>query len=70
MLLPGLFKVSVFFENLLYTLPSFSAGVGMYLIHARFGMSRVIALGCVAGLVLIAPTGHLMVIFPIPVLTL
>ena len=51
--------------NFLVVVPSFCAGVAMFLIHARFGMSRIIALVCLAGLVLIAPTGYLMVFFPI-----
>ena len=49
----------------LFTVPSFCAGVAMFLIHARFGMSRIIALVCLAGLVLVAPTGYLVVLFPI-----
>jgi peptidoglycan/LPS O-acetylase OafA/YrhL len=51
--------------NLLYCLPSFCMGVAMYFVHARFGMSRAIAFGCLAGLLLVAPTGQLMVVFPI-----
>ena len=51
--------------NLFYTVPSFCAGVAMYLIHEKFGMSRAIALGCLAGLLLAVPTGHLLVVFPI-----
>jgi peptidoglycan/LPS O-acetylase OafA/YrhL len=51
--------------NLFYTVPSFCAGVAMYFIHAKFGLSGRIALGCVIGLVLFAPTGHLMVVSPI-----
>jgi peptidoglycan/LPS O-acetylase OafA/YrhL len=51
--------------NLLYTLPSFCAGVAMYFIHARFGLSRNIALSCLVGLGLIAPTGQLIILFPL-----
>ena len=51
--------------NLLYTLPSFCAGVAMYFIHARLGLSRNIALSCLVGLGLIAPTGQLIILFPL-----
>jgi peptidoglycan/LPS O-acetylase OafA/YrhL len=51
--------------NLMYTIPSFCAGVAMYFIHAKFGLSRRIALGCCGGLLLFAPTGYLMVVSPI-----
>jgi peptidoglycan/LPS O-acetylase OafA/YrhL len=51
--------------GLFYVGPSFCAGVSMYFIHAKFGLSRRIALGCLIGLVLFAPTGHLMVVSPI-----
>jgi peptidoglycan/LPS O-acetylase OafA/YrhL len=51
--------------NMLYCLPSFCTGVAMYFVHAKFGMSRAIALGCLAGLLLVAPTGQLMFLFPI-----
>ena len=51
--------------NLLYTFPSFCAGVAVYFIHTRFWLSRSIALGCVVGLLLSAPTGHFMVVSPI-----
>jgi peptidoglycan/LPS O-acetylase OafA/YrhL len=36
----------------------------MYFIHAKFGVSRRIALGCVIGFLLMLPTGHLMVVSP------
>lgn len=69
----ALFSLSVMIElpigdatiNLLYCLPSFCLGVAMYFVHAKFGMSRAIALGCLAALLLVAPTGQLMVLFPI-----
>ena len=51
--------------NLFYTVPSFCAGVAMYFIHAKYCLSRRIALGCVIGLLLFAPTGHLIVVSPI-----
>lgn len=51
--------------NLIYTLPSFCAGVGMYFINAKFGLSGRIALGCVVGLLLFAPSGYLLVVSPI-----
>jgi peptidoglycan/LPS O-acetylase OafA/YrhL len=50
--------------NLLYTLPSFCAGVAMYFIHARFGLSRNIALLCGVGLAIVIPSGHLIFYFP------
>ncbi len=51
--------------NLLYTLPSFFAGVTMYFIHTRFGLSRNIALLSLVGLALVAPTGQLIILFPL-----
>jgi peptidoglycan/LPS O-acetylase OafA/YrhL len=51
--------------NLIYTVPSFCAGVAMYFIHTKYGLSRTIALGCVAGLLMVAPTGGLLVMSPI-----
>ena len=49
--------VSEVWMDLIYTIPSFCAGVAMYFIHAKYGLSRKIALGCVAGLLMVAPTG-------------
>ena len=51
--------------NLLYTLPSFFAGVTMYFIHIRFGLSRNIAFLYLVGLALVAPTGQLIILFPL-----
>jgi peptidoglycan/LPS O-acetylase OafA/YrhL len=51
--------------NLIYTVPSFCAGVVMYFIHAKYGLSRTIALACAAGLLVVAPTGGLIVMSPI-----
>jgi peptidoglycan/LPS O-acetylase OafA/YrhL len=78
-LLFGLFVVSMFLAlslvvnlpvgdvgiNLLYTVPSFCAGAAIELIHTKYRLSGTIALGCLCGLILVAPTGYLMVLFPI-----
>jgi peptidoglycan/LPS O-acetylase OafA/YrhL len=58
-------SVSGLHLNLLYTTPSFFAGVAMYLINERYGLSLKIALACLVAFVLIIPTGYLMVLFPI-----
>ena len=50
--------------NLFYTVPSFCAGVAMYFIHTKLRFSRVVALGCLGGMLLLAPTGYLLVVFP------
>lgn len=69
----GLLALSLVFDlhlsdvtiNLSYTVPSFCAGVAMYFVHAKYGLSRKIALGFLASIALVAPTGHLMVLSPI-----
>jgi peptidoglycan/LPS O-acetylase OafA/YrhL len=63
--LDGKFFISHAVLNLLYTLPSFCAGVAMYFIHFRFGISRNIALLCLLGLGLAVPTGYLIILFPL-----
>jgi peptidoglycan/LPS O-acetylase OafA/YrhL len=56
--------VSVAVTNLFYTVPSFFAGVAMYFIHAKYGLSRTLALGSLVGLLLVAPTGYLLIVSP------
>jgi peptidoglycan/LPS O-acetylase OafA/YrhL len=51
--------------NLVYTVPSFAAGVVMYFVHLRYGISKAFAFACCGALFLAAPTGLLMVLFPI-----
>ena len=64
-LLSGWLPLSGVSENLLYTVPSFCAGVAMYLLHGRFKLSRNVAIGFAIVLLLAAPTGWLLVLFPI-----
>jgi peptidoglycan/LPS O-acetylase OafA/YrhL len=52
-------------SNLIYTLPSFCAGIAIYLINTKFTLSRTVAIGFGIGVLLVAPTGQLMVLFPI-----
>jgi peptidoglycan/LPS O-acetylase OafA/YrhL len=69
----GLLAISLVFKlplsdvstNLIYTVPSFSAGVAMHLIHTKYGLSKGIAIGSLIVLLFIIPTGQLMVLFPI-----
>jgi peptidoglycan/LPS O-acetylase OafA/YrhL len=63
--LSGWLPVSSVSGNLLYTVPSFCAGVAMYLVHERFKLSRNIAVGFAVTVLLAAPTGWLPVLFPI-----
>jgi peptidoglycan/LPS O-acetylase OafA/YrhL len=63
--LSGWLPLSSVCENLLYTVPSFCAGVAMYLVHERFKLSRNIAVVFAIFLLLAAPTGWLLVLFPI-----
>jgi peptidoglycan/LPS O-acetylase OafA/YrhL len=51
--------------NLLYTVPSFAAGVVMYFVHSHFGISKAPALICCGALLLTAPMGYSMLLFPI-----
>jgi peptidoglycan/LPS O-acetylase OafA/YrhL len=51
--------------NLIYTVPSFCAGVGMYLLYTKRRLSRTVAGACVVALIAVAPTGYLMTLFPI-----
>lgn len=59
------FPFSEVWMNLIYTFPSFCAGVAMYFVHAKYGLSGKIAVGCVAALLVVAPTGGLLVMSPI-----
>jgi peptidoglycan/LPS O-acetylase OafA/YrhL len=63
--LSGWLPLSSVSQTLLYTVPSFCAGVAMYLVHERFKLSRNIAVGFAVFLLFAAPTGWLLVLFPI-----
>lgn len=53
------------FHDFLYVLPSFLAGVAMYFIYNRFGISRWIVVAATLGLIVAGLTGWLLVVFPI-----
>ena len=64
LLFPQLFSHTAII-NLLYTVPSFAAGVVIYFVHSRFGISKAAVMVCCGALLLAAPTGYLMLVFPV-----